>query len=468
VALAIGLDIGSTTTKAVLVAVTDTARVMHIARHATPSDVTELLAVARSVTRECAAVAAEPIAAIGIASMAESGAVLDRTGRALTPLLRWDGRIDRRHLRHLLAQHPDLTARTGVPATTKPAAVVLTALRAEQPDVLDAMRHWAGGADLVAHALTTVRATDHTLALRTMMAGARGEVWDEAVLGGLAVTPSVLPEIRPPGAAVGTTSAEARRFGLPAGVPVFIAGHDHAVGAWAVGARAAGSVADSLGTSEAIVRVTDAVDRTPAVASGFAVARTVDGAALTILGGSPACGAMLEWWEARHPRDGAIATLAAHAPDQWSAVEGFVLPYPSGRQCPVPDPAARVTLVDLPDDPRERARAVLQSLVLHARWMRETADLLAGSQATEVTLIGSLAERIPVWAPLTAAAAGISTRIALTAEPVAAGAAILAAARAGVAPAPALSHEQVAPARTPGLDHAYRRFLGIVDDQGES
>ena len=112
--------------------------------------------------------------------------------------------------------------------------------------------------------------------------------------------------------------------------------------------------------------------------------RTVDGAALTILGGSPACGAMLEWWEARHPQDGAIATLAAQASDQWSAVQGFVLPYPSGRQCPAPDPAARVALVDLPDDPRERARAVLQSLVLHARWMRETADLLAGSRATEV------------------------------------------------------------------------------------
>jgi xylulokinase len=466
VALAIGLDIGSTTTKAVLVAVTDTARVMHIARHATPRDVTELLAVARSVTRECAAVAAEPIAAIGIASMAESGAVIDRTGRALTPLLRWDGRIDRRHLRQLLAQHPDLPARTGVPATTKPAAVVLTALRAEQPEVLGAMSHWAGVADLVAHALTAVRATDHTLALRTMMAGSGGETWDEAVLDGLAVAPSALPEIRPPGEAVGTTSEDARRFGLPAHVPVFVAGHDHAVGAWAVGARAAGSVADSLGTSEAIVRVTDAVDRARAVASGFAVARTVDGGALTVLGGSPACGAMLEWWEAHHPEDAAIATLAVHAPDQWSAVQGFVLPYPSGRQCPAPDPAARVTLVDLPDDPRERARAVLQSLVLHARWMRETADLLAGSQATEVTLIGSLAERIPVWAPLTAAA-GVCTRIALTAEPVAAGAAILAAARAGVAPAPSLSRRQVAPARTAGLDHAYRRFLGIVDDEGE-
>lgn len=466
-ALAIGLDIGSTTTKAVLVAVSDAARVMHIARHATPSDVTELLAVAQSVTRECAAAAAEPIAAIGIASMAESGAVLDRAGRALTPLLRWDGRLDRRHLRHLLAQHPDLAARTGVPATTKPAAVVLTALRAEQPDVFDAMRHWAGVADLVAYALTTVRSTDHTLALRTMIAGARGEAWDEAVLDGLEVRPSVLPEIRPPGEAAGTTSADARRFGLPAGVPVFIAGHDHAVGAWAVGARAAGSVADSLGTSEAIVRVTDAADRARAVASGFAVARTVDGAALTILGGSPACGAMLEWWEAHHPGDDAIATLAAHAPDQWSAVQGFVLPYPSGRQCPSPDPTARVALVDLPEDPRERVRAVLQSLVLHARWMRETADLLAGSRTTEVTVIGSLAERIPVWAPLTAAA-GIATRIAVTAEPVAAGAAILAAARAGVAPALPLSHELVTPARTPDLEHAYRRFLAIVDDQGDS
>lgn len=469
--LALGLDIGSTTTKAALVAVTDGAdggvTVQRIARTPTPSDVEGLLAAVAAVTRECAAAAVGPIAAVGIASMAESGAALDAQGHALTPLLRWDRRVDRRHLDDLLSRHPDLPARTGVPATTKPVAVTLTALHAENPDAFAAMRHWAGVADLVAHALTGTRATDHTLAARTMMAGGRGEAWDADVLDGVAVRAGVLPEIREPGAAVGATTESARSFGLGSGVPVYIAGHDHAVGAWVSGVRAPGAVADSLGTAEAVVRVTDAVAIGGAVADGFSVGRTVDGTALTVLGGSRACGAMLEWWTAEHPGDDVLAHLAARPAHRWESTAMTVLPYPSGRQCPLPDAGAGVVVRNNASDPAVRARAVLQGLVFHARWMREAIDALAGSTATEITLLGSLADRIPAWAPLTATA-GVPTSITAAAEPVAAGAALLAAVRAGAASAHlSLTRHDVAPASAPDLDHAYRRFLETVLE-GES
>ncbi|WP_160150901.1 FGGY family carbohydrate kinase [Microbacterium timonense] len=471
-ALILGLDIGSTTTKAVLAAVTDDVRVVHVARAATPGDPVELISTAAAVTRACAAAASRPIAAVGIASMAESGAALDAHGAPLTSLLRWDRAIDRRHLDDLLARHPDLSSRTGVPATTKPAAVGLTALRDEDPAVFAAMRHWAGVADLVAHALTGTRATDHTLATRTMMAGARGETWDAEVLDTVGIDLATLPEVRAPGDPAGTTAESATAFGLGAGIPVFVAGHDHVVGAWASGARSAGAVADSLGTAEAVVRVTDAAASASepadaalmpaAVSAGFSVGRTVDGTAITILGGSRACGAMLEWWEHAHPGDDARATLCAQPAGSWRTSRMTVLPYPSGRQCPVPDPAAGVVVRDEAPKPRERARAVLQGLVFHARWMRETIDAVAGSPSRELTVLGSLADRIPAWAPLSAAA-GIPTFRATTAEPVAAGAALLAAVRAGEASDRlSLARERVAPTQAPDLDRAYRRFLDTI------
>lgn len=466
VTLALGIDIGSTTTKVVLVAVPDHApggvEVRHVARSATPGDAGGLVGAIAALTRECVAVAADPIAVLGIASMAESGAALDAHGRTLTPLLRWDRPVDGRHLDDLLSRHPDLPVRTGIPATTKPAAVALTALRADDPDAFGAMRHWAGVADLVAHALTGVRATDHTLAARTMMAGLDGDRWDAEVLDGLDVDLAALPEIRTPGDPVGTTSDSARAFGLSAGIPVYLAGHDHAVGAWASGVRSPGAVADSLGTAEAVVRVTEIVTTADAVADGFSVGRTVDGAARTVLGGSRACGAMLAWWAAEHPGDDVPARLASLPATPWDTTDMSVLPYPSGRQCPRPDAGARVAVRGAASSPDDRARAVLQGLVFHARWMRETIDDLAGSRATEVTLLGSLAERIPAWAPLTATG-GVATFRAAAAEPVAAGAALLAAVRAGAAsPRVSLARDSVAPASAPDFDHAYRRFLDAV------
>ncbi|WP_220302354.1 FGGY family carbohydrate kinase [Microbacterium jejuense] len=457
--LVLGLDIGSTSTKAALVEVADEVAVVRLARTTTPATVGDLVDAAAALARECLGDAAESVAAVGIASMAESGAALGADGHPLTPLLRWDRRVDPRHLDDLLSRHPDLPSQTGVPATTKPAAVALRSLRAESPGLFDAMRHWSGVADLVAHALTGVRATDHTLAARTMMAGAQGSAWDAAVLSTVGIRTSMLPELRPPGAAVGVTSPGARAFGLGPGVPVYIAGHDHAVGAWASGVRTPGAVADSLGTAEAIVRVTDAADTGAAVAQGFSIGRTVDGAAATVIGGSRACGAMLEWWAAAHPGDDLLTTLAALPDDAWTPSPVTVLPYPSGRQCPRPDPAANVVESGAARDGKDRVRAVLEGLVFHARWMRETADLLAGSAATDLTVLGSLAQRVPSWAPL-AAAAGTTTFTTACAEAVAAGAALLAAVRAGAASDQlSLARDHVVPASAPDLDHAYRRFL---------
>ncbi|WP_309104251.1 FGGY family carbohydrate kinase [Microbacterium sp.] len=461
----LGVDIGSTTTKAALVAVRDAVSVLRVARRPTPADVPALLDTVAALVRESTADAVEPIAAIGIASMAESGAALGADGAPLTDLLRWDRPVDPAHLDALLDAHPSLPASTGVPATTKPAAVALTALRAENPGAFAGMRHWAGVADLVAHALTGERATDHTLAARTMLAGRDGASWDADLARSLGIDLAVLPPLRAPGEPVGTTRAGA--FGMDAGIPVFVAGHDHAVGAWAVGARHPGDAADSLGTAEAIVRITGTVDVARAVADGFSVGRTVDGSARTILGGSRACGAMLSWWEAEHPGDRAIERLAAMPADRWISSPLVVLPYPAGRQCPRPDAGARVHLNGTADDADTRARAVLQSLVAHARWMRESADTLAGAPSTHLTVLGSLAERIPSWAPLIAAS-GVSASLCSISEPVAAGAALLAGVRAEVIPADiVLPRAAVTPAGDAGFEDIHRRFLAAVSAEGE-
>ncbi|MFK4791836.1 FGGY family carbohydrate kinase [Microbacterium sp. ZW T5_56] len=464
--LALGLDIGSTSTKAVLVDVLTGVRIVHTSRRLTPDDVDGLVVATAAAARECLAHADAPVIAVGIAAMAESGAAFDASGVALTPLLRWDRHVDRRHLQQILDRDPHLPSRTGVPATTKPAAVTLGALRAERPEVFEAVRHWSGVAEIVAHALTGTRAIDHTLAARTMLLADDG--WDEPLLRELGLSSRALPALRAPGERVDVTGPTAAQFGLPAGVPVHVAGHDHAVGAWAAGARQPGDVADSLGTSEAVVRISDGVDRAAAVAAGFAVSRTIDGSARTVLGGNPSCGALLADEERRRP--GTLRTLRDAPTDAWETSPMTVLPYPAGRQCPDPDPAAQLRVIG---DGVDRPRAVLQSLVLQGRWMRESIDAFVASRTASVIVLGSLADRYACWAPLIASA-GIPTRRCLAAEPVAAGAALHAAVAEGAAsPESTLPTRPVRAASAAGFDDAFDRFLTAaravpVSPEGES
>ena len=99
--LALGIDVGTTNVKVALVAITaDRAtghpahgvRVLASAAAPTPGDAESLVAAVVRLVRSVCAGAPRPPAAVGIASMAETGVPLDVAGQPLCPLLRWDGR----------------------------------------------------------------------------------------------------------------------------------------------------------------------------------------------------------------------------------------------------------------------------------------------------------------------------------------------------------------------------------------
>lgn len=487
VTLCLGIDVGSTTTKVALVDVRPSPedggpRVLRVGQVPTPDTAPALRDALAELIRSCISDAGGPIAAIGVASMAETGVPLAADGTPLTPFQRWDRATGREHLDRLRRRHPDLLRRTGLPATPKPTLVALTRLRGDAPDVFARLARWQGVADHVVAILTGAHVTDHTLAARTMLRrrgdapgdAAQGDAaqggdaqWDSELVDAAGIREGVLPRIVAAGEAAGRTTSDAAAFGLPPGIPVYVAGHDHAVGAWSAGVRSPGEVADSLGTAEAVLAVTDEAAET-AVDDGFSIGRSVDDRHDTVMGGSPACGALLAAWPTA-----LVDVLAAEDPSHWRTSPAIVLPYPRGRQCPSPDPDATLVTIGVdgsdPDD--VSAHAVLQSLVLHARWMREAAGRHAGISADRMVLLGSLAARIRVWAPLTAAAAartpsgprGVAVARCATREPVAAGAALLAAVREGLAPADvALPVAEVAPTPAPGLHAAYERFVSAA------
>lgn len=415
-----GLDLGTTYVKAVCVDLDPAAdrpvEIVDVRRTPTPATAEDLVAAALRLLREVSRKHSTggSVAAVGVASMAETGVPLDAHDRPLTPLLTWDTRRpDSRLLDGLDAA--DLFARTGVRLSPKVPLATWAWLSEHHRDVHSRMRRWAGAADLVVHALTGRVVTDHTLAGRSGAHLLGEERWSEDLLARVGLRPEQLPEVAGPDEVAGRSD----------GVSVVVAGHDHQVGAHACGVRAPGATANSLGTTEVVLRVLDgAPDPARVHAAGMSLVRTVGGRERALIAGNGAAGAAYAAWTAEHPE----------STDLPPGVTGLlVLPYLRGRQCPDPDPAATMRAVGDVDraSPGELTKAVLEGLCLQTRWMYdEQRRLDPGPADGPVVLFGGPGARNRDWTRVKAEVLPHPLRLVDQDEPVAVGAAIVAAERA--------------------------------------
>jgi xylulokinase len=460
---ALGLDLGTTNTKVALVELDEHATVRRTASAPTPRPA-ELATTLTTLLRRVLADQPPPTS-IGIASMAETGVPLSADDTPLGDWLRWDGH-------RAGAEAAALAGRLGwdelVRATgTRPSAKVPLAtwrwLRGAEPERFAAMARWSGVADLAGLLLTGRLATDHTLAGRTMAYRLPDQhglptSFDAALLAEVGLRPEQLPEVAGPAVIGRVRPGPFTDAGLAAGTPVSIAGHDHAVGAFAAGVRRPGQVADSIGTAEALLTVVAAPPDPAAVArAGMSSVVTADGRSRAVLAGSPSAGGVIEWWLAHEVGDTPAAELfAAAATADLAPGEVLVLPYLHGRQTPAPDPSARLRVLGRRPEhgDAELARALLEGLCLQARWILEEQAALAAADATgPLAVLGGPIAANPAWLELKAHVTGRPLCLVTEPEAVAAGAALLGAVRAGmVTDAPVLPTRTV-PVPDPRADY---------------
>jgi xylulokinase len=485
VSLAVGIDLGTTNTKVALVTVgARDVRVRRVAAAPTPEPhavKAVLLALLGRVLD-----GSPPPDAVGIASMAETGVPLDASGDPLGTWLRWDSHRAGPEAADLSRRlgWESLVEATGVRSSAKVPLALWAWLRANQPDRWAAMGTWAGVADLAAHLLTGRLTTDHTLAGRTMAyrlprpGSPVPTAFDADLLAEVGLRPAQLPAVVPPTGIAGKVRDPAFvSRGLRAGTPVVVAGHDHAVGAYACGVREPGDVADSLGTAEAVMSVVSGGPDPLAVArAGMSTVVTVGGRHRAILAGSSSAGATISWWL---ENESGGATADALFQQVLSCGDGpsdvTVLPYLSGRQAPEPDPAARLRVLGRrPAHSRaELAKAMLEGLCLQTRWMlAEQARLAGRTTAPTVYLFGGAGATNPAWLRIKAHVLPGELRMVPAEEPVATGAAIVAAARAGCAgpAAPTLPWRAGPPVTGAGIDYdrSFARFVAAATSKRAS
>lgn len=312
--------------------------------------------------------------AIAFTGMAEAGLPLDEDGQPLYAAITW---FDRR----VLPQMEEWKTRIGEAATARitglpitPAAGVLRPLwlRDNHQEMFAKTRTWLNLPDYAAFRLCGEKVTEYSLASRMMIFDLGHRRWSQELLDRFDLGASMFGEPAPSAVQIGRVHQEAAELtGLPVGLPVCTAGHDHLCAAVGLGVTGFGDLFDSIGTAEAIVAALPDQSEDPAIAeSGIAQGMHVLPGRYYAISGNAFGGGSIDWTrklllsalpENNHSFESLI-DLASQAPA--GSGGAFFLPHLRRANPPILDPASRGAFVGLSSDcgPEHFARAVFEGL----------------------------------------------------------------------------------------------------------
>jgi xylulokinase len=474
----IGLDIGTTSARALLVAEAASGS-GHVGRRAeviaqaseaygmavpapgwAEQDPDDWWRGACEATRRVLAssgVSPSDVVAIGLSGQMHSLVALDKYGRPLRPAILW---CDQRtfaecdEITHLIGGRAALALHTGNRALTGFTAPKLLWLRRHEPAIYGEMRLALVGKDYVRYRLTDEAATDASEASGTLLFDVAARRWSDEVLGRLDIDRALLPRVHEGPEVTGSlTQRAAQAMGLVAGTPVVAGGGDQA--AFAVGAKviAPGRTSVVLGTSGVVLSALESPAADPE-ARLHMFCHAVPGRWFQ-MGVTLAAGGSLRWL-----RDalGLGADERSYPPllDEAAAVspgsDGLLFaPYLTGERTPHNDPDVRGGFIGLGllHGRGHLVRAVLEGVAMSLRDVLGLMDEVAaatGAPARDARrapiLVGGGGARGPLWVQIVADVLGRPvTRLAVDEGP-AMGAALL----AGVGAAVFEGCEQVAAA----------------------
>lgn len=442
----IGLDLGTTNCKALAFApdgavVASASVPTPVRSEATSSagpeyDADALWNVAAQLIRQIAGQLApeQHVAGIAVASMGESGVLVDSAGRPLFPVLTWYDPRTRPWKGWWSARLSDaaLYSVTGLPPDHIYSAHKILWYREQAPEVFARAQSWLGLADWITFCLTGERTTSLSMASRTMLFDVTRREWSEELLRVAGLELSLMPPALSSGQVVGkVTASAARASGLAEGTPVAMGGHDHICAALAAGVVDRGPVLDSAGTSEALLFALDKpVLGQDAAAAGVCCGCHTARDRYYMIGGVMS-GAVTGWLGRILAGDASaegIERLMDEARSAPPLAEGaWFLPYLGGSGPPERDPAAWGAWLGLRlnHNRADLVRAAMEGVGFAVRRLLEGLMGVTGSPVVELRAVGG-GSRNPWWQSVKSDVLGLPVRVPAVTDVTAQGAALLA------------------------------------------
>ncbi|WP_411380221.1 xylulokinase [Pseudomonas sp. MPB26] len=340
------------------------------------------------------------VACIGLSGQMHGAVLLDADNRVLYPAILWDDSRAVAEAEQLGAEYSEVTGSLPMAGLTAPK---LLWLQAHEPEVFKAIECVLSPKDYLRLRLTGERISDMSDAAGTLWLDVAHREWFTPMLHATGLTAAQMPRLVEGGAASGLLSAEG--LGLSPEVVIAGGGGDNPVAAVGIGAINAGDGFITLGTSAAIVAITDHAAGNPASAvhsfchalpnRWYTMGAMLAGASclrwVTRLTGQPDEQALLDQVQAQLPIEQAVPLTTP-----------LFLPYLAGERTPHNDPLLRGGFMGLGHDctPATLGYAVMEGVgfgLLDA--LRAVQS--AGADIAACALVGGGA-RSEYWAQLLA------------------------------------------------------------------
>jgi len=311
-------------------------------------------------------------------------------------------------------------------------------LRQNRPNDFAGTRYFLFVNDFVTWRLTGKLCMNPSDASITQLMNIATGDWDRRLLDIVGISRDQLSPMRPSGYAVGTLTAEASRAtGLPRDVLVVNGAHDQYCAAVGTGVTRPGRVLLSCGTAWVVLAVPESLE--VGLRSGMGVScHAVKGrwGALRSLGG---VGTSLEWlldnvWggkDAEEKRDSLYDAVNKGVARSSPGADGLLFyPLAGGHATTIGTGRGGFIGLSLSHSRDDVARAVMEGTAFELRWAIEEMGE-AGVQVGELRMVGGAAES-PVWPQIVADITGVPVILPTVKQAASHGAAILAGVGAGL------------------------------------
>ncbi len=374
--LVIGLDVGTTGTKAVVVNENGTVLSGGYREYALKSEggwVTQDAndwwdAAVYAVRKAAESIDTKEIGAISLSTQAASMLCADKNGNPLSRVITWMDTRSQKEADALSAAigKENIYRKSGwLPTPVLDSAKILW-LKSNERELFEKTDTFISTLEFMNLKLCGRNVIDPTNAAMRQMFNIETGKWDTDILNYLGITQDSLPEVLPIGALVGNLTEEsARALGLSTDVKVFNGAHDQYCASIGCGAVDSGDMLLATGTTWVVLGVTDKLLYTDShISPGIHAAPGKFGALASLV----SAGSALNWYKSII--DGDFKLMDGEADKRMeSAKDLFVLPYVCGAGFPHNRPEMRGAMfgLDVGHDKYDIARALMEGVAFEAK-----------------------------------------------------------------------------------------------------